>query len=65
MESASHVQRMVQGKLWWFSVKGGYYFVFAACRVIVLVVLLSTIIFGDYFLRIFIMCFDGWKVTPK
>jgi len=56
---------MVQGKLWWFSVKGGCYFVFAACRVIVLVVLLSTIIFGDYFLKVFITCFDDWKVTPK
>lgn len=65
MESASHVQHMVQGKLWWFSVKGGCYFVFAACRVIVLVVLLSTIIFGDYFLKVFITCFDDWKVTPK
>jgi hypothetical protein len=46
-------------------VKGGCYFVFAACRVIVLVALLSKTIFGDYFLRIFVMCFDGLKVMPK
>lgn len=45
--------------------KGGCYFVFAVHRVIVLVVLLSTVIFCDYFLRIFITCFDDWKVTPK
>jgi len=40
MESAICVQRVVQGKLRWFSVKGECYFVFADRRVIVLVVLL-------------------------